>query len=369
MITICHITTVHIAKDIRIYHKECKALAESGYDVKLLVVNAKDTKSDYPGVKIINVPVDALSKVKRILNAPKKARLAAERLNADVYHFHDPEFLFEAIKLSNKGFNVIYDAHEDVPNQVRSKYWIPAPFRPLISYLVKRVEMHVASKLSAVVTVVDSIANRFALVTNQVLQVRNYPVLTELPEPVEWSNKEQLICYVGDITEIRGVFDAVKALPNSQSNMLLAGRFPNKEFEKRVIGSAGWKKVDFLGFINRNEIVDVLNRSKIGLVTLHPTPSYLEALPVKLFEYMAAGIPVIASNFGWLKKIVEEHKCGIAVDPQDSKEIADAINWLCDHDDEARQMGERGRKAVEEGYNWASEEKKLIDLYSKILAN
>lgn len=369
MYKVCHITTVHIAKDIRIYHKECKALAMAGYDVKLVVVNTKDTKSDYPGVEIINVPVNASSKLKRILNAPKKARMIAERLNADVYHFHDPEFLFEALKLSNKGFNVIYDAHEDVPNQVRSKYWIPGPVRPLISYLVKRVEMNVARKLSAVVTVVDSIANRFALVTNQVVQVRNYPVLNELPEPTEWSNKEQLICYVGDITEIRGVFDAVKALPNSQSNMLLAGRFPNMEFEKRVTVSAGWQKVDFLGFINRNEIVNVLNRSKIGLVTLHPTPSYIEALPVKLFEYMAAGIPVIASNFGWLKKIVEGHNCGIAVDPQNPKEIADSINWLCDNEDEARQMGERGRKAVEESYNWASEEEKLIGLYSKILGN
>lgn len=369
MYTVCHITTVHIAKDIRIYHKECKALAEAGYDVKLVVVNAKDTKSDYQGVEIINVPVDASSKVKRILNAPKKARAVAESLNADVYHFHDPEFLFEARRLRKKGFRVIYDVHEDVPNQVRSKYWIPGFIRPLVSAGVKMVEMSVAKHLSSIVTVVDSIAERFDKVNKHVVQIRNYPRLEELPSPKQWASKEDYVCYVGDITQIRGVYDGIQALTRTNMKMLLAGRFPSKPFENEVTTSEGWKSVDFLGFISRSEIADVLNRSKIGLVTLHPTPSYVEALPVKLFEYMAAGIPVIASNFGWLKKIVEQHNCGLAVDPQNPREIANAINWLCDHDDEARQMGERGRKAVEESYNWASEEEKLIGLYSKILGN
>ena len=104
---VCHITTVHIPKDIRIYHKECKSVADAGYSVKLVVVNAGDVVSDYDGVEIINVALEAGSKIKRILNAPKMARIAAEKCKADIYHFHDPEFLFSALKMVKKGNIVI----------------------------------------------------------------------------------------------------------------------------------------------------------------------------------------------------------------------------------------------------------------------
>ncbi len=188
---VCHITTVHIPKDIRIYHKECKSLADAGYDVKLVVVNAGEAVSDYAGVEIINVPLDVRGKIKRIINAPRRARIAAEKCKADIYHFHDPEFLFSALKMLHRGAIVIYDSHEDVPNQVRSKYWIPRIIRPLISSLVFWIEMRIARKLSAIVTVVDSIANRFLKMNQNVVQVRNFPNLEELPTPCSWSLKSQ----------------------------------------------------------------------------------------------------------------------------------------------------------------------------------
>lgn len=369
MYTVCHITTVHIAKDIRIYHKECKALAEAGYDVKLVVVNAKDTKSDYQGVEIINVPVDASSKVKRILNAPKKARAVAESLNADVYHFHDPELLFEARRLRKKGFRVIYDVHEDVPRQIMSKAWIPKLVRGTMSSIIKVVEWYVVQRLNAVVTVVQTIVKRFEPINQNVILVQNFPQLEVLPEPAPWENKTGQVCYVGDYTRIRGINELLQAVALTDRKLTMAGRWSDKglakECEERGYPN-GFKE---LGFVTRDEVQRVYANSKIGTVLFHPVPNHIDALPNKLFEYMAAGIPVIASNFGWLKKIVEQHNCGLAVDPQNPKEIADAINWLCDNDDESRQMGERGRKAVEESYNWASEEEKLIGLYSKILGN
>ncbi|HAW18729.1 MAG TPA: glycosyl transferase, partial [Flavobacteriales bacterium] len=116
--TVCHITTVHTVKDTRIYHKECRALAEAGYSVKLIAINAADVVSDYPNVEIINVPFESTSKIKRILHAPKRARIVAQQFQPEVYHFHDPEFLFAGLKLSRSGARVIYDSHEDVPNQI-----------------------------------------------------------------------------------------------------------------------------------------------------------------------------------------------------------------------------------------------------------
>lgn len=367
--TVCHITTVHIAKDIRIYHKECKALAEAGYDVKLVVVNATDTNSDYEGVEIINVPVDTSSKVKRIRNASKKASAVAQSLNADIYHFHDPEFLFEARKLSRKGFKVIYDVHEDVPRQIMSKAWIPKPLRGLLSITMKVIEWYVVRHMSAVVTVVQTIVNRFGNINDQVVLVQNYPQLEVLPEPAPWSSKGSQVCYVGDYTRIRGINELLQAVSKNGKQLTMAGRWSDKGLAKECKERGFPDNFKELGFVTRDEVQKIYADAKIGTVLFHPVPNHIDALPNKLFEYMAAGIPVIASNFGWLKKIVEQHKCGLAVDPQNPEEIADAINWLCEHDDEARQMGERGRKAVVEHYNWSSEEKKLVGLYTALVSH
>ena len=110
-----------------------------------------------------------------------------------------------------------------------------------------------------------------------------------------------------------------------------------------------------------------MSRSVAGLVTLHPVINYLDALPIKMFEYMAAGIPVIASDFPLWREIVVGNQCGLCVDPMDPAAIARAIDHLAQHPDEACQMGENGRRAVLEKFNWAVEEKKLIQLYEDLL--
>jgi len=129
----------------------------------------------------------------------------------------------------------------------------------------------------------------------------------------------------------------------------------------------GWQNVETLGYLDRNAVKSTLSRSMRGLVLFHPEPNHVNAQPNKMFEYMSAGIPVIASNFPLWKEIVEGTECGICVDPLNPKEIADAIRWIIEHPVEASRMGENGRKAVEERYNWGIEEKKLLELYNKIL--
>jgi glycosyltransferase involved in cell wall biosynthesis len=103
------------------------------------------------------------------------------------------------------------------------------------------------------------------------------------------------------------------------------------------------------------------------LVLLHPVPQYPEAYPVKMFEYTAASIPVIASDFGLWRKIIEDAKCGILVDPHDPHAIARAVEYLLIHPQEAALMGRREREAAEQYYNWESEKKKLLQLYADLL--
>ena len=127
---------------------------------------------------------------------------------------------------------------------------------------------------------------------------------------------------------------------------------------------SGWRQVEALGFVDREGVRAMVARSMAGLVVLHPTINYIDALPVKMFEYMSAGIPVIASNFPPWKEIIEGAKCGLCVDPLDPGEIAGAIQFIVEHPEEAEQMGKNGRRAVERRYNWEMGEKKLLEFYS-----
>jgi glycosyltransferase involved in cell wall biosynthesis len=127
---------------------------------------------------------------------------------------------------------------------------------------------------------------------------------------------------------------------------------------------AGWQKTDHLGFQDRSGVARVLQTSRAGLVILHPVQNYVDSLPVKLFEYMSAGLPVIASDFPLWREIVEGSGAGLLIDPLDPSAIAGAMQWILENPGEAEAMGQRGRQAVIERYNWAQEAQKLLAAYA-----
>lgn len=124
--------------------------------------------------------------------------------------------------------------------------------------------------------------------------------------------------------------------------------------------------VRFIGRISRAEVNDLYGSARAGIVIYQPAENHYEAQPVKMFEYMAAGLPVIASNFPFWKKIVEDTKCGICVNPQDAQEVRAACEKLLSDPKAAQEMGKNGRQAVLACYSWESEEKKLMDLYNSL---
>lgn len=95
--------------------------------------------------------------------------------------------------------------------------------------------------------------------------------------------------------------------------------------------------------------------------------NYLDSLPIKMFEYMSAGIPVVASNFPLWKEIIEKNRCGVCVDPLSPKDIAKAINFIVQNPQIAQKMGENGKRAILEKYNWQIEEQKLFNIYEGLL--
>ncbi len=363
---ICHITTVHPAKDTRIFYKECKSLAKNGFDVKLIVINGESFSED--DVEVFGVPCQYSGRLQRFYKASKTAYKKALELNADIYHFHDPEFLPYASKLIKKGGKVIYDVHEDLPRQMLSKYWIPLPFRKSGSKIIEFFENKYAGKMSCIITATSYIKERFLKFHNNVIEVQNFPIIKFLQNSKGVDKTSSEACYIGSIAEVRGISELIKSLTFVEDNIRLnlAGKFNPESYRNELTQISGWEKVIELDFIDPSQIKDILQKSFVGIVTLHPIINYLDALPVKMFEYMAAGIPVIASNFPILKEIIESNNCGICVDPLNPEEMAKSINYLYNNPDKAQEMGANGLKSVKEKYNWEQEEKKLIKVYRSL---
>ncbi len=363
--TICHLTSVHQYNDTRIFHKECVSLARYGYPTYLISLGCETKKVD--GVNVISSGPKFSSKFKRMTQGVYSVYKKAIEINADVYHFHDPELLFVGWLLKQKGKKVIYDVHEDVPRQILSKPWIWKPIQTSVSIGTEKIENFIASKLSGIITATSTIANRFSQINKNTIAINNYPLLEELQTNTIWENKKNEICYIGGISIVRGIVELNKAIAfNTTIKLNLVGNFQPPSLAKELEPHLFWKQINYLGFVDRKKIAEILAVSKVGMVTLHPIINYLDAHPIKMFEYMSAGIPVIASNFPLWKSIVEGNQCGICINPMNPKEIADAITYLLAHDKEAEQMGKNGRKAIEEKFNWEMEEQKLIAFYQNL---
>lgn len=364
MYKISHLTSVHPRYDTRIFLKECSSLAAHGFTVSLIVADGKgDEKNN--NVAIFDVGASE-GRLDRMLNAPSRIMKKAVELDADIYHLHDPELIPIGLKLKKLGKKVIFDAHEDIPKQILGKHYLKKHTKLIISNAFSIYERWAFRKFDAIISATPFIREKYLAMNMISVDINNYPILGELNiDEINWLHKKNQVCYVGAITRVRGIHEMVQAMAfvNSETRFSLGGSFNHSNFEKDVKAESGWKKVDELGWLDRNEIRETLSESVAGLVTLHPIINYLDSLPVKMFEYMAAGIPVIASNFPLWKEIIEENQCGLCVDPLNPSSIAEAIDYIIANPNKAASMGKNGQIAVEEKYNWGNEEAKLISLY------
>ncbi len=373
MATIIHLTTLHPRADSRIYFKEVETLASSlPHKVILMVADGRGNKNDEKNnISVYDLGVLGGGRLGRWLFGSWRAFFSIKKNRPTVVHFHDPEQIPLAILLKIIGYKVIYDIHENLPRQILSKDWIPEILRKPIAEIMRCLEWLAAKVFDAIVPATPKIAERFPVDKTAIIQ--NFPVVKEMLGfmQVPYIQRPKAFAYAGYITKARGIFEVVQALHMLHEingiRLDVAGKFTQRGLEDELKLLPGWPLVKFHGWLSREQLALFLGSVRVGLVLHHPIPNEIDAQPIKLYEYMSAGLPIIASNFPLLKQIIEDVGCGLTVDPLDIRAVAAAMRWMLENPADAEAMGQRGRQAVLRIYNWDVEAVKLINLYNKIL--
>jgi glycosyltransferase involved in cell wall biosynthesis len=291
-------------------------------------------------------------------------RRALEQGPEAVIHLHDSDLLIAGLRLKRAGRRVVYDAHEDTPKQMRYQHWIPRALRPLASGVAAGLERMAGRSFDGIIAAEPENARRFP--PEKTLVVHNFPIVEELRDPLAppYAEREPVLLYVGSITRVRGLDEMLATAavlgPERGAELVLGGPFHPAALGDEV---RGLPHVRVEGYLDRAAVARWMGRARVGLVVLHPTEKYVESYPTKLFEYMAAGLPVIASDFPVWRRMVEEAACGLTVDPRDPAALVEAVRWILDHPAEAEAMGASGAEAVRRHYDWRREGERLVTFY------
>ncbi len=367
---VCHITSAHNRYDVRIFEKECKSLANNGYDVTL-IVNDSDDDEIIDNIKIISTKYKYKNRIERILYSRKFILKKAIDAEADIYHFHDPELLPLGNRLKRIGKKVIFDSHENYTMQIKEKGYIPKILRRLISKLYKIYETYSAKNIDAVIfpCTFDNI-NPFENRANKTVFIDNFPILDELYSKFDSRSikSERTICYVGGLSYSRGITHLIKAAYKVKASLVLGGQFISNEYFIGIKNMIEFSCVDYKGYVNRQNVLEIYSKSLIGICTILNIGQYNKAdnFATKVYEYMSMGLPIIISDYPYAREVLKHYKFGILVDPEDINGIAEKIQYLLDNIDVATKMGQEGRRAVKERFNWSNEEQKLLKLYEEL---
>jgi hypothetical protein len=364
---VAHLTSVHQVDDDRIFAKECRALADAGYDVTL--IGPADADAMAEGVRIRALPRPA-GRLGRMTGTAWHVLRAAVASGARVCQFHDPELIPVGICLKLLGRRVVYDVHEDYPQKLLDKAWLPGPLRRPLAAAMAAAEWLAARLFDGIVTVTPTIEARFP--PTRTIRLANFPKLEEFAAipAVPYRERPLQVGYAGLLAEQRGLLDMIAAAGllagRTERCLQLAGSFESVSAEAAAKAMPAWARIEHLGWLDRAGIARMLGRLRAGLVVMHPVPCYVVCYPIKMFEYMAAGLPVIASDFPTFREILDDGRCGLLIPPQGPQALAEAIAWVLAHPDEAAAMGERGRRRVEQRYTWQAESEKLLALYQRL---
>ena len=406
---ICHITNEHRSDDPRIFHKMCTSLAKNtAYEVSLIAPGEDRVENEVRVIGVGNLrvtsgkslPAKIWRKSFELLALDKRLLLSriyrkALAVDADVYHLHDIHLLRLGKTLKKRGYKVVFDSHEDYVaiSSAGTLYLLKLhgilqiilanrlllsmrPYKRLLTrihhYFFERYHDQCCRMFDAIVYVTPGRFFDHLLTLNQrTVLVTNYPLTKHTPDPDHFPDYEsKKAVFAGGILPYWNhdtVIGAIEHIPGAK--YVLCG-YTTEQYLSKLKTLPGWKKVDFLGRVPYEQVPIIMKTAAVGIAVYdywsNTEWEYGSYGIIKIFEYMQAALPVVCTDFTLWKQIVDEHQCGIYVNPDDADGIRTAIDYLINHPDEARRMGENGRRAIIERFNWESEEAKLLALYGSL---
>jgi glycosyltransferase involved in cell wall biosynthesis len=264
---------------------------------------------------------------------------------------------------------VVFDSHEDVPNDILDKDWIkPSFLRHLIARGYNTYEKSATRKLSGVISVLDQITHKFK--DTELLTIHNYPRVEEFGSDVPSTHvlpESFKVVYNGGLTRIRGIHHLVDSLSflNDEVRLILMGSWESETYAQRCMQSEGWGKVVYLGNVPTKECFGLLKKCQLGVVLFTAVPNHLNSLPNKSFEFIAAGLPMLMSDFPFWQQEFGEY--AHFVNPEEPKQIAHAIEKIQAHYANEQAKVEQLAGDILARKNWNAEAKKLEQFYYHLL--
>jgi glycosyltransferase involved in cell wall biosynthesis len=365
--------------------KEARSLAQLGHQITII---AWDRQGEYPireqpapGVlvqRVHGVPSLYGLGVRQMFRLPRFWQAALPTLESsqpELLHCHDFDTLPAGLWWGRwHRLPVVYDAHEYYADLAKPR--LHGPAGRLLYHVIGAGDHYGARLASAVITVDETLGEIYRRTNRRVIIVGHYPPSDQAQQPsLAFTRKELQLLYVGRLSRDRGLLAYLEILEGLRrreipARLCLAGVFTPAEEEKAFWEAAGELRsaIDYKGWVRYDQIPELIRSADLGLALLMPEPRYVAALPVKLFEYMAAGLPVVASHFPQISKVVQGSACGMVIDPLKPSQAVEGIQGWWREPLSARQAGENGRQAILNTYNWEHLVGQVDSLYHSLVS-
>lgn len=360
---IVHMTSVHSRYDSRIFLKECISLAKNKYEVSLVVADGlKNEKKD--NIKIYDIGHKSSNRIVRSIKSSFLVYKKAKDINANFYHFHDPELILFGLLLTFKGKKVIYDIHEDMTQQILIKTWIPRSLRKPVSFLFSKIESYACKKFHSLVVPQDEMNCHFSKFNKNTYTLYNFPNNNYKTVCFDQKKPLQLI-YAGSIGEERGIYNMLNLISelyklDNRYKLVLAGNISPPLLDN-IQKHTGWNHVDYRGLLSTDELYQLYSESTIGLILFNNVGQYYMSYALKLFEYMQNGLTVLMPDFGNWLDFNEKFDAGYCVDVKDPYSSAQLIYSLSSLD--LKWHCQKNQDTYSECFTWESQINNLLKTY------